>query len=209
MINYLNSDSEMHRINEERKAFQKMIKESIEHVTTELDLKPETKPDLNSFYLVNSLNEPLVWESFRSTNPLMPVQLCIIQYLSEVHIGKHKKSGKESYFFAILTLKKEFPHTLIYPETLSEKIADIFTKAELDFEDQKKFSRKFYTLTKDEEKLLNLLNNKPLNDLVKYKNMELEIYKNLCLLRHSRKPVSKTEAAYICELANVINRILN
>ena len=93
MINYLNSDSEMHRINEERKAFQKMIKESIEHVTTELDLKPETKPDLNSFYLVNSLNEPLVWESFRSTNPLMPVQLCIIQYLSEVHIGKHKNIG--------------------------------------------------------------------------------------------------------------------
>ena len=70
-------------------------------------------------------------------------------------------------------------------------------------------SRKFYTLTKDKEMLFDLFYNKPLNDLVKYKSMEVEINKNLCLVRHSRKPVSKTEAVAFCELAKDINRIFN
>lgn len=209
MINYLSSDSDVQRIREEEKAFFQMIKESIDYVTTEFNLQPEPVPDLKNFFLVNSLREPLVRESFISSNPLLPIQICIIQYLSEVHIGKVKKSGRESYFFAMLTLSKEFPHTLIYPETISEKIAEVFIKTEMDFNDQKKFSRKFYTLTKDKEKLFDLLNNRPLNDLVTYKNMEVEINKNLCLLRCSRKPISKTEAIAFCELAKVINRIFN
>jgi hypothetical protein len=209
MINYLNSDNEMRRIKEEEKAFFQMRKESIDFVTTELNLQSEPVPDLKEFFLVNTLREPLVKESFCSLNPLLPIQMCIIQYLSEVQIGKVRKSGRESYFFALLTLKKEYPHTLIYPETVSEKIAEIFIKSELDFKDQKKFSRKFYTLTKDKEKLFDLLYNKPLNDLIIYKNMEVEINKNLCLLRHSRKPISKTEAISFCELAKKINRIFN
>lgn len=209
MINHLNSNKEVQRIREEEKAYLEMIKGSIEFVTTELNLQPGSQPDLKDFFLVNSLSEPIVRESFSSLNPLLPVQICIISYFSQVRIGKVKKSGRESYFFALLTLKKEFPHTLIYPETVSEKVAEIFIKAEVDFKDQKKFSRKFYTLTKDKEKLIDLLYNKPLNDLVKYKNMEVEINKNLCLLRHSRKPVSKTEAIAFCELAKDINRIFN
>lgn len=199
----------MQRIREEKKAFLQMINGSIEFVTTELNLKPGSQPDLKSFLLVNALHEPIVMKSFSSSNPLLPIKLLIIQYYSEVRIGKVRNSGREGYFFAILTLKKEFPHTLIYPETLSEKIAEVFIKAEMDFKDQKKFSRKFYTLTKDKEKLFDLLINKPLNDLVTYKNMEVEINKNLCFLRCSRKPISKTEAVSFCQFAKVINRILN
>jgi hypothetical protein len=43
----------------------------------------------------------------------------------------------------------------------------------------------------------------------KSKNMEVEINKNLCLMRLSRKPVSKTEAMKFCEFVKDINRVFN
>jgi hypothetical protein len=209
MINGLNSDKEMERIQKAQKDYEQMLKESINIVTTGLKLQTDSKLDFKDFYLIGSLNKPEVWQSFNSSNPLLPVHMSVIWYYSEVNIGKVKKSGRENYFFALLTLNKEFPHTLVYRETLAEKISDLFNNAELDFEQHKKFSNKFYTLSKDKERLYDLLNSKPLDELSKYSNMEIEIKNNLCLMRHSRKPVSKTEAIAFCEFVKDVNRIIN
>jgi len=57
------------------------------------------------------------------------------------------------------------------------------------------------------KRLAELLYNKPLNDLARYRNMEVEINKNLCLMRLSRKPVSKTEAIAFCEFVKDLNRV--
>jgi len=203
------NDKQIQRIRREREAFQKMMNECIGLVSSNLGLQPCADTDLKDFVLVQSLPKPGVTESFQSTNPLLQVDVSIVQYHTEVHLGNATNAGTENYFFALLTLRREFPHTLIYPETITEKIADLFTRSELDFKEQKKFSWKFYTITKDKEKLAQLLYNKPLDDLTKYKEMEVEINKNLCLMRLSRRPVSKTEAIEFCEFVKDINRVFN
>jgi hypothetical protein len=207
MINAFSNDKEIQRNRELLKAFLQMLQESIDIVKSSLSLRPHTHPDLNNFVLAHSMPDAVIAESFCSTT--LPVQISIVDYFSSVTVGKVRNAGRDRYFLALLRLTKNFPHTLIYRETLSEKIAEVFVNSELDFKEHKKFSRKFYTLCKDKEKLVDLLYNKPMNELVKYSNLELEICGDLCLFRHSRKPVSKEEAIAICHLVKDVHRILH
>jgi len=54
-------------------------------------------------------------------------------------------------------LKRNCGHILIRPETTLDKIRELLHHAELDFEDDKAFSSRFYVLTNDEGKARTLL----------------------------------------------------
>ena len=49
-------------------------------------------------------------------------------------------------------LKEDYGHTLIRTETLLDKIHELITPIELDFEDDKTFSRRFFVVTNDKLK---------------------------------------------------------
>lgn len=130
----------------------------------------------------------------------------ILRYVTSVKVGRGRSTGEDFYLVGLATLKESYPHTLIYPETLKEKLADLFIKAEVDFTHSKKFSRRFYTLTKDEGMLRTLLYDKDLDALRKYKTLELELKGNLCFFRQNRKPFEKNEALVFCELSRAIHK---
>ena len=49
-------------------------------------------------------------------------------------------------------LTKNYGHIIITPETLEDKLREMFTPMEVDFDGDKKFSSKYYVLTKDKTK---------------------------------------------------------
>jgi hypothetical protein len=208
MILGFNHDRELTLNRQAREAYLKMLDECDVILKNSLDIsRNEQHPDLSNFFMFNSLQDANVTESLKAN--ILPVKILTVHYFSQYKTPKSRNAGHDFYFMALMQLNKKVPHTMIYPETLSEKIADIFVRNELDFKDHKKFSRKFYTLSKDKEKLFDLLNSKPLNELVKYNNLEIEINDDRCLFRHSRKPVSKKEAMAICDLVKDVHRILH
>jgi hypothetical protein len=55
--------------------------------------------------------------------------------------------------WGIATLKNDFGHVIIKPETLGDKIHEWLHSVELDFEEDPQFSRRFFVLAKDKEKI--------------------------------------------------------
>jgi hypothetical protein len=102
--------------------------------------------------------------------------MVLLQYLKIP--GKRSDSnpeGENCFFSGLLRLRNEFPLTHVYKENLSIKVADWFIKADVDFKEQKKFSAKFHVVTKDKDKLTRLLQNKPLDELVQFPDLHLEL----------------------------------
>ena len=88
-------------------------------------------------------------------------------------------------------------------------MVDLFVKGDLDFKYQKKFSKKFHLVTKDKEKLVLLLENKPLDDLIQFPEMEVEICKKQCLFRLSENTMNMEEAKQFIGLTHCLLKMLD
>lgn len=72
----------------------------------------------------------------------------IIAYAADVATGKQRTHIKANCITYVYTeLSKEAGHVMIRPERLSDKIVDLFTKRDLDFDSHREFSRKYYLTT--------------------------------------------------------------
>ena len=68
----------------------------------------------------------------------------ISRYSPNVHL--------EYQTWGFINLKNNFGHTLIKPETILDKIHNIINPVDLDFEDDKEFSKKFLVVTNHKQK---------------------------------------------------------
>ena len=195
------NDKEIQRIRKERAAFEKMIEESKEIVSQKFQMKEHSESNLEEFWMMKSLANSTVCETIKSESQFFSLEVSIVEYYSQYRTPRSGNSGDDHYFFGLLTTKKHYPATLVYPEGIKEKIADIFTKAEIDSKESKKFSRKFYVLTEEKERLKQAFSFLSLDELARFGQMEFELKENLCLFRNSKKPVSHQEAIEFCKVA--------
>jgi len=73
---------------------------------------------------------------------------------SILHYGAiNQHNTREIYASAFASLSKDFGHTLIRPEQIRDKAAEIFQQRELDFPEHPYFSRFYYVLATDESKV--------------------------------------------------------
>lgn len=81
---------------------------------------------------------------------------CFVHYVDVEyeHIGSKgaRYRSTEFHCWGSVVLKKDFGHVLIKHETLSDKIQDFIRPIELDFPEDKLFSKKFYVLASDKLK---------------------------------------------------------
>jgi len=201
------NDKEIQRARKEKAGFDKMMKDSIAIVKNRFQMKKTSRNKFKEFWMTKSLTITEVYETIKSENPFFPLEVSIIEYHSHYPVPRGHNEGEDYYFFGLLTTKKSYPATLIYPEKFSDKIADVFTRAELDIKENKKFSRNFYALTKEKDVLRQAFSLLSLNELSEFKNLEFELRENYCLFRNSRKPVSVNEAQRFCAAAEKLIRI--
>ena len=75
----------------------------------------------------------------------------------------------EYQVYAVAKLPKDFGHVFIRKETFGDKLVEFFQPLEMDFEDDRKFSNRYYVLSKDRskgEKLFTLSFREELNKIL-------------------------------------------
>ncbi|MEM7162212.1 MAG: hypothetical protein AAF487_07185 [Bacteroidota bacterium] len=104
----------------------------------------------------------------------------------------------ELEFIGLGCLANDYGKVLIRPETLADKVQEIFKPVEVDFEEDKDFSRKYYVLTDDEQRLREQMKPELLLALKKQKKIEVEISGRHLLCRF-RKRISEEAAEMLSE----------
>jgi hypothetical protein len=201
-------DKEIQKYRAEAKAYEKKIDDALLVVRDMLNVEDSSNKDLNDFFMFKTL-KATVTRSLSSSNLNMPFHVSLAEYTSSFPTGKYANTGCHEYLFGYFVMNKKFPKTFIHQETIREKITDFILKSEVDFEHSKQFSKKFYVLTEDKYRLLELLQFKNLDDLALYPEMELEINGTECLFRCSRKAISLENATIFSNLAKALIKIFN
>lgn len=199
-------DKGIQKTRAEAEAYNKMVDDSLAIFKSAFGAKETSHKNLKTFLMFRSLQATITW-SLGGTYNGKNLHISLAKYFTFVHVGRHNYSGDDLYLFGYFIMRNSFPKTYVCKETMREWITDLFLNSEVDFEHSKKFSRKFYVLTEDKERLSVLLQFKDLDELAAYPDMELEFQGNACLFRSSRKCISFKEAEVFTELAKTLIRI--
>lgn len=201
------NDKEIQRLRKIDADYRKLLDDCMRIVSQKLNLEEGVAEDISPFALIQSLREADVYSSFCS-NGALPLQACLLQHKWVVHGKYGNRTGIDTNIVGLLTLKKEYPVTYIYKETLADKISDWFAKTDVDLKDCKRFSSCFHMVTQDKEKLKLLLLNKPMDDLARYPDAAIEIKGYKCLFKVSNDDISEEQAEKFTGLAQTLCRIL-
>lgn len=201
-------DPEIQKHRAEIKAYQKMIDDSLSLIGQRLQAEESSHINLKGFQMFKS-KAPFINVTMRSASAINELRVVLASYHSSYPTGRLSNSGSYQYVYGYFRLQAKYPPTYIQPETIREKIADLILKLDVDFADNKKFSRKFRVLTSDKDQLQRLLQYKELDQLVLFPEMELELNGDACLFRHSSKAISVEEAARFCDLTVKLYDVLN
>jgi hypothetical protein len=112
--------------------------------------------NLNDFELFNCCNDPELREAIKLGYGSNEFYMLFVSVFYNYSAGKYQHLfAKEYQSWAIAELNNDFGHVLISHETLEDKVRELLQPVELDFDDVKEFSRKFYVLAKDKAKAEN------------------------------------------------------
>jgi len=189
--------------------YNKLIADCETMVCEEFNLQEsEIEPDLSAFEIPKSIGTIDGEFLYYSPDNSSPFRAYLIAYQWSHHSSRNSASGNAHCWLGSIQLTKEFPLTFIYKETVKEKIVNWFVKGDVDFKEHKKFSGKFHVVTKDKEKLTWLLNNKPLDELTDFPEMEIEISGTECMFRVSKETIDIEPTKQFIQLAKKLIKIL-
>lgn len=136
------------------------------------------------------------------------VLLSINFVFKAVRNPQHQTQIIDQEMIGIAFLKKDYGKVLIRPETFADKISELFAPTEIDFEDHPVFSKNYYMLSNEPEKLKFIITNHFLDCIEKYRGLEIEIAGNILVVR-LRKNVTAENALSIAEFLSDFNDGIN
>lgn len=86
-------------------------------------------------------------------------------------------------------LKKDYGRMYIKPETFTDKLLDLLTRSDVDFDFDPEFSRKYYVVSNDKDSLRYKITPRFLQTIRKYDGLEIEIEGKALIVRLA-KPFS-------------------
>ncbi|HNU89573.1 MAG TPA: hypothetical protein PKJ94_14835 [Ferruginibacter sp.] len=158
-------------------------------------------------FKANSINDlgPVICikNSFRSFH------LAFIEISYRVGAGSRYSPGTHTEYqtWGITSLKNAYGHILIKPETFLDKIHELINSVELDFEDDREFSKKFYVVTDDPLKARLQLNQTFRDHImnIQAKEFFIEIIGNKLIIGN-KKVIEPSSAIVFTEFMNKISR---
>jgi hypothetical protein len=168
--------------------------------------------DLSGFKLINSKEQVNVHQIWHVKSDSNRFDLILVEYAHSYQIASPGHGGIQydsfKYMFGYLTTSVDLGHTIIRPETLSDKIVEILKPVEIDFPQFRKFSRMYYVLSDNETALENWLNEDIANLFVSSNGIEVEFKNDECLFRLP-KPINELELNKLCDFGLSLDRILS
>lgn len=134
--------------------------------------------------------------------------LCLLSLNFEFKASKTPQNittTTEQELVGLAILRKKYGHVYIRPETLGEKLQELFVKTEIDFEADKEFSRKYYVVADNEMRCRMNLSSGFLSIVKAYNGLEIEINDTILIARF-RKPFTKETGEELLQLLDGIGR---
>lgn len=134
---------------------------------------------LNSCHFLKNYNHWYLTNSFKLKNNK---QNAHILHVKTISLYNSPKSGEhaivDNYLFGYFEAEKALGHVFVRPETIEDKINEFFTKTEIDFESNPKFSKKYFMLSDNRELTENNVNHKFLSVIEDHNGLHIEIKNN-------------------------------
>lgn len=188
------------------------VNECFKELNKHFEILSAENPQIRDFHMFKGKRKPVYFNSWRIQRKDHAFVLCLIEYKIEWQEaspwGGSTRTDSHKYFFGYLNLNTSFGLTYIKPETLVDKINELYNPIELDFSENKTFSRKFYVLTADKEKVETSLSQQLKEYLVRAKDIELEFMDRTCLFRLP-KAIDMDETKRLCEIGLKLDEIIN
>lgn len=131
--------------------FEKVV-DIYNHLKTSCAVEPDYEFEFNfKKFHAFQLNEINSWGPvIKFVNNKKPFYLTFPEVTYNIPRGRYSASGSHEFqIWGVLELPKKYGHTLIKRENLLDKIYELINPIELDFEDDKHFSRNYYVVTND------------------------------------------------------------
>lgn len=140
---------------------------------------------LAEFDLIKSFSAYSIKNIFRIPDGKLN-HFVVIAYTADVATGNKKTHIKAKCItYGYTELSKEGGHVMVRPERLSDKIVDIFTKRELDFDSHPQFSRKYYVLTRNKALTDRMFTYELLDRINQFKKIFVEICDERLLITYN------------------------
>ncbi|MDO9257511.1 MAG: hypothetical protein Q7U54_18480 [Bacteroidales bacterium] len=137
-------------------------------------------------------------------------QISFLLLLSMTFSYKSTKSPQNETRFSeyeligIATLKKDYGRVLIRPETIADKINNLFLSTDIDFDFNKDFSKKYYVVANDETKVRNCISNSFLETIRGFNDLEIELDGHILMVR-LRQQFTQENGEIITNFLTAIN----
>jgi hypothetical protein len=173
----------------------------------DIELINKTYRELDNYFSIKIEAEPLVniklfeiAKYYRSVEPREFIRIkeglersFVVYNEVEYKIAPSKYSHnvyREVQLWGGAFLSKDYAHIIITPETFEDKLREMFTPMELDFDDDENFSSQYYLLTKDKAKAKRAITSSFREILKKsgLKDFYLEIKNDILLIGNKKKP---------------------
>jgi len=182
-------------------------------ITAKFSISPESEadPQIHKFDLINC-NEDSYHHSDISLGGVLKINHtaheCCLVFIKIRYYTTNRASrgeGLDDYRYkawGYVNLKKDFGRVLIRRETFTDKVLSIIHPVELEFEDDKAFSRKFYVVANDPDKAFAAMNFDFRNVImdIKNENMIIEIVNNTLIIGNNYW-LDTDEIVYTAEIA--------
>jgi hypothetical protein len=167
---------------------EELVREIINDIKKNYQVEEAALPvKLELFHLLKGYDSVREYRTVRITHGPNPTCVSFIkaQFVYSTKSGPATRTSMQAYVF--VTLSRDYGHLVIKKETLRDKLNELFQPLELDFEDDKQFSRRFYVLAKDKEKALYLITQDLRDELKKMRpDVYIEVINNVMMIANEQ-----------------------
>lgn len=184
----------------------------LDNIATIYNIRNTALPEINIFNFITSKQNPNYFNAWKVSDSKSFFELCLVSYeivyFTASHTGGHKHTDSHLYFFGHLNLTTDFGNALIRPETLEDKITELFDSVEIDFKTYPKFSKKYFVLAENKDDFAKLLKPELIQYIQNIEGLQIEFKNNNCIFRLG-KAVDERESMQLCEIGLTLDGLLN
>jgi len=204
------SDTRQEKLKKEFEAYltQLFEKASKKFDIVETDNSPITFDFLKQFHLFGSQQNAILTNAWNIQKNNNNFYIACIEINSTLKMGRRNETQTHKFLYGLVNTRRDFGISLLTKETLTNKIADLFLKIDIDFETNKTFSAKYRCLTNDAGKFRNAMSDELMDYLARINHIELEFKNNVCLFRTKRSIIDQKNNLELFSIGIELSKML-
>ena len=175
----------------------------LDNIATIYNITDTALPEISIFNFIASKQNPIYFNAWKVRDSKSLFDLCLVSYeivyYTASRTGGHRHTESHLYFFGHLNLTKDFGNALIHPETLGDKITELFDSVEIDLKTYPKFNRKYFVLAENKHDFALLLKSELIKYIQNIEGLQIEFRNNNCIFR-LENAVDERESMQLCEI---------